>query len=406
MQKEDFLKRWQCRIRNSRKKYFFNYLMGKKSWEEKTFIYLLKLVYADYVYLLRNLKKIYIELKSFGKIVKRISGLSYSEQFSRYFYLVFVERVYPSVFRSHHLFKESKWSKVKKFTFSHFRVQQEFAALTYPQEVKVFLNKFEFFLYCSRLQLPTPKVIAVFEKGKRIYPDTDVIMPLENLFIKERDGQMGEGIKKLTYTNGYYVDKSDKKFTAGQIMDYLLRKSSEGKSWMLQEYIENHDLWRGFTNGSLATCRIVTAKCPDENKIKPIVMAMRMPTGNLEGDNFTLGAILCNVDLATGRLSKAVGSVPLNGAFEHDLHPDTGCRITGEILPFWNDLLRFSVDMHENFQSVFIGWDVSMTNHGRCVTEGSLYWNAGSIEIAYQIPMIETSYPVIFEKWIDIFQNN
>ena len=403
MQKEVFIERWQYRIQKTRKKYFFHHFMEVKSGKEFFYISALKQIYADFVYVQRNLKMIFYELKIFGKQVKRISGLSYSKQLYRYFYLVFVERVYPSVFRSLHLFKDSNWLNVNKFTYSHYKVQQEFASLTYPGEVPVFLNKFEFFLFCSRIHIPTPKVISVFEKGMMIYPDTDVTIPSENLFIKERDGQMGEGIKKLTYSNGLYADKYDKKHTADQVTECLLQKSAEGKSWLLQEYMENHVTWKGFTNGSLATCRVVTAKCVDYDKIKPLVMVFRMPTGEREGDNFSLGSILSNVDLKTGRLSKAVGSIPLQGAFEHDEHPDTGCRITGEILPFWSDLLYLSMDMHKKFKSAFIGWDVSMTTQGSCVTEGSLFWNAGSIEIACQIPMILTGYPVMFEQWIDKF---
>ena len=126
-----------------------------------------------------------------------------------------------------------------------------------------------------------------------------------------------------------------------------------------------------------------------------------MPVGNTDVDNYSRGGMVSAVDTETGSLGKAYCSVPIAGRFEHDNHPDTGRLINGSKLHGWNDLVPFILNLHVNFRSPFIGWDVALTTEGCMVMEGSLYWNPGaSYEVSHYLPFTKSKYPEYFERWI------
>jgi hypothetical protein len=126
-----------------------------------------------------------------------------------------------------------------------------------------------------------------------------------------------------------------------------------------------------------------------------------MPVGNSDVDNYSRGGLVSAVDAETGILGKAYCSVPIEGKFEHDSHPDTGQIINGAKLPGWGDLVSFILSLHVNLRSPFIGWDAALTTEGCMVLEGSLYWNPGaSYEVAHHLPFLKSNYPVYFEDWV------
>ena len=89
-------------------------------------------------------------------------------------------------------------------------------------------------------------------------------------------------------------------------------------------------------------------------------------------DNVSSGGLCSLVDLATGALGPAVGRPRGPRRVEHDVHPDTGQRITGLRVPDWGGVRRLALELMEAFPDVeHVGWDLCVTDRGPLVVEGN-----------------------------------
>lgn len=130
-----------------------------------------------------------------------------------------------------------------------------------------------------------------------------------------------------------------------------------------------------------------------------------MPVGDSDADNYSLGGIITPIDVKTGRMGVGVTLKPIDGKFEFTRHPGTHHQFDGEILPQWQELLNFTLDVHSHFQTIFVGWDVSYTSDGCSLIEGNVGWASGSYEIPFQDSLKNTAYPELFEKWMEKYES-
>jgi hypothetical protein len=74
-------------------------------------------------------------------------------------------------------------------------------------------------------------------------------------------------------------------------------------------------------------------------------------------------------------------------------------------------LHAFAKKLHLQARSPFIGWDVTVTEKGIMVIEGSLVW-AGSLECVGSReapgthPLKDTDYPFLYEEWLRLAKEN
>ncbi|MFH1509241.1 MAG: sugar-transfer associated ATP-grasp domain-containing protein [bacterium] len=91
----------------------------------------------------------------------------------------------------------------------------------------------------------------------------------------------------------------------------------------------------------------------------PVMAMMRIPT-ELSGGraNVSQGAIACGIDIATGQTTTAV----MKGLFRTMIskHPDTGADLEGIEIPFWEDILKMSVEAWEVSNLGFLGVDIAI----------------------------------------------
>lgn len=393
--------RWWQRINNTRRRYFFQHLRNSKQASGVSFKKLTRWIRDDIVYTTTWGLNIFLQLRAYGAIIKKNHGLSLWQQFTRMAYLAFVLQVDPGHLRGRQLYRLESWKHVDDYTYSHHLSQYHLAELSFPEEVELFEDKFKFFKFCKSHNFHSPNILGVFNNGKIDYPaDSPVILPDENIFIKDLNGKAGQGTKKLTYSDGLFRDRENNEFSPDDIMNFLL-DYSKNSSVILQNSLVNHSSWQPFTSGALATCRIVTARTPDDNPIIPLICAIRMPVGKADIDNFSKGGFYSAIDPETGILGSTAGLKPVNGAFEFLHHPDTGQKIQGTKLPFWKDVLEFTLEVHSKFRTIFVGWDVCMTAQGCCVVEGNIGWASRSYECPQMKPLRETIYPELYEKWME-----
>ena len=128
-----------------------------------------------------------------------------------------------------------------------------------------------------------------------------------------------------------------------------------------------------------------------------------MPTGNSVVDNFSAGGIASAVDLSSGRLSSAVPKLPGDGIFEYDTHPDIKQLITGATIPHWGQIRKLALDVHQTVDTIFVGWDLTLTSDGPMVIEGNKGWDTDVVEIPQGRPLAHTQYAELYDTWMQHF---
>lgn len=318
--------------------------------------------------------------------------------------MAFIIRLEPKYFRSYLLFLDEQWKHAGRFAFDQYEVQYQLMDKSYPQEKEILKNKLAFFKHCRTHSIPSPEVIAAFEGGKLIYSNQgDLQIPEADIFVKDLYGKSGQGVKRFNYSEGHYSDEKNIGYSREDVHSFLLNYSCKSHATVVQKVVNTHDLWLPFTSGSLCTCRIVTARMPNGKEIEPLFCRFRMPAGDSVADNFALGGLVSAVDRETGILGAAISSKPVGGNFLFDSHPDTKHPLKGQRLPHFDDLIECAVNVHSTFQSIFLGWDISLTDNGCYVIEGNIGWGADLVESPINCPLTETEYPRLFEEWMEKF---
>lgn len=396
--------RWFKRILDIRREYFFERLRKLSSWSDFSLIETLGWIKDDVVYSAKWGMNIILQIRTYGPVIRREYDCSYTKQFYRMMYLTFIKRVNPKYFRSYLLFWDERWEKVDRFAFDQYEVQYELVSKSYLEENQILRSKLNFFRYWKNQSIHTPEVIGAFENGSMIYPEKkNLQIPNEDIFVKDIFGKSGQGVKKFYFKKDSYSDNTGKLYSKEEIFNFLIDYSRKVRGTVVQKVERNHASWLPYTSGSLATCRIVTARMPSSNSIQPLFCVLRMPIGNLDADNFALGGIASAIDLETGVLNRALAVKPVNGQFQFDYHPDTNQQITGSRLPHFHEVINYAIDVHSRFRIMFLGWDIALTEKGVCVIEGNIGWGADIVESTLNTPLIDTDYPEMFEKWMRIF---
>lgn len=398
--------RWFERILKIRRKYFFEHLRDLKSLSDFSLIQTLRWMKDDLVYSAKWGTNILLQIRAYGPVIRREYHCSYLKQFGRMMHLTFILKVNPKYFRSYLLFLDERWGEVNRFAFDQYEAQYELVRKSYKEENQVLRNKLSFFKYWQNQSILTPEVIGAFENGVMFYPENEHFqIPEEDIFVKDITGKSGQGVKKFYYERGQYSDNKGKTYSKEDIYNFLTGYSKKVRGTVVQKVEKNHASWLPYTSGSLATCRIVTARMPSGNSIKPLFCILRMPAGKLDADNFALGGIASAIDLKTGVLNRALAVKPINGQFLFDKHPDTNQPITGSGLPRFNDVADYAIHVHSKFKIMFLGWDIALTEKGPCVIEGNIGWGADIVESTLNKPLTDTAYPELFEEWMRKFSD-
>lgn len=396
--------RWLKRIQNCKRLYSFQKWTDKTEDENNIIKNLLKWMTDDITYLIKWNINLLLQLRAYGVAVKKYSGLSFFQQWKRMAHLVFKVRVDSNALRIHHLFEDERWANVHTYSFNrHTLVQNEFMGYPYDDELTCLRDKLKYYKYCRDHNIKTPEVYSVVKQCEIMFSNSaEGPLPLKNLFMKELDGSHGRGAKRFLYTGKKFKDRSGHEYEPDVLMSHLKEVSKKSVGVIVQEALENHDEWKKYTNGSLATCRIVTGRSPHSDEIIPFFAAFRMPFGDSDADNYSVGGIATQVDIKTGRMERAITPKPINGSFSFDKHPATGEQITGEKLYCWDELVQLAKATHKKFKSLSIGWDISLTTNGFYVVEGNSFWMSASIEGTSGVPIYKTKYPEWVEDWIEI----
>jgi len=200
---------------------------------------------------------------------------------------------------------------------------------------------------------------------------------------KPIEGSSGQGIQKI----------NPEAFTDPE--ELRARLLAEGIG-IVEECVAQHPALAALCPTSVNTIRIATLL---GDKKEGIVYAyLRMGNGAVM-DNVDCGGMASPVDLATGALS-GVGADKQGNA--HEVHPMTGVRIPGTIIPFWQEAAEMCLAAAKVIPQVrFVAWDVAITDQGPKFIEGNSFPSHAIPQFAAHFPDGIGILPR-FEEFIDL----
>mgnify|MGYP001194184073 CR=1 FL=1 len=206
----------------------------------------------------------------------------------------------------------------------------------------------------------------------------EILIKEENLIVKPVNGARGENVHILTINQ----ELSGKKSSQGDLLFYLdneLKEKDQLKKFISQlnefiitEFIKQHKYAKKLYNKTTNTIRVITIQDPENsNWIIPNAIHRIGTNKSFPVDNFSNGGLTAEIDLETGILGKVFDPTNCDHTKSYmRKHPDTGVRITGVKIPFWEDLKETLLNISSKFPYVyFIAWDVVITNQGFSIVE-------------------------------------
>lgn len=251
------------------------------------------------------------------------------------------------------------------------------AYLNYPYG-RLLRNKLVFSSFFNSY-FQTPESYCLINKGKiepaniKTYINSvSALMELltkKRLILKPLFGTHGKGILLLEYigSNEYKVNK---KTVNANELENLIKSLDD---YLVSEFIVQSTFSKQFFPDTTNTLRLTTF-C-DPAKPSSFIPYGYMRFGRAKTipvDNRSSGGIISFIDLNTGQLGKALESN--NGKTTLiDAHPESGTVITGAMIPRWNEIKDFFINLGGVIKPFIkvAGWDVVLTEDSFYVIEGN-----------------------------------
>ncbi|MBR5087623.1 MAG: hypothetical protein IKX31_11540 [Muribaculaceae bacterium] len=228
--------------------------------------------------------------------------------------------------------------------------------------------------------VPTPRVIAVYKKGKLYNLDNELIdinslnSSSSRLFIKPFNGSGGKGILVFDKINGkYYIN--DMHVTA----ELMKKELKNNCSYIFQEKVQQCDELNQIYPHSLNTIRVITHEF--DTGIKVCYCILRLGRGGKCVDNNTQGGMSVNIQIETGYFSDY--AITEHGLEKFYRHPDTGFVFKGNRINNWKQVLNEITEIASMFSGFgAIGWDFAISQSGVQLIEMNLGYGIDHVQIS------------------------
>jgi hypothetical protein len=281
-----------------------------------------------------------------------------------------------------------------------------FCAFNPMEHQNLTIKKMDFNVHAAGANLPTAEVLAIVsrqpsgcgvpnlgtEEELGAWMDQNAIA---DVVLKPVDGTHGWGVLSLGEKVG---EGRWKNLPQGDAIDlpaiwaHCARYFYRGGA-IIQKRLAPHPALAKLMPDVLHTVRVITYLDPE-----PIIIDAILRIGNSKSaaDNIVQGGIAVPLDLGTGRCEQ--GTMVVNGLPQHmDDHPVTGNRITGFVVPDWEEVGRLAKAGAQRFSMLkCIGWDVGLTTRGPVLLEGNSSCDLTLNQIARRKGILTT-------RWIEAF---
>jgi len=194
----------------------------------------------------------------------------------------------------------------------------------------------------------------------------------EDLFLKPVTGSLGAGALSLgqrvpgTQTWRTLPGKDSK--DAEGVLAWISSTEGQLERFLIQRRVIPHPVIHDIAPDVLATIRFGTLTRKGVTSI--VGWSLRLGGGQTPTDNYTEpGGITVAIDMTTGTLGDAVEIVDGRPRVRQD-HPRTRKRVTGIVIPDWQDYVATALDAAGKFSFMpWLAWDVGVSAQGPVITE-------------------------------------
>lgn len=271
--------------------------------------------------------------------------------------------------------------------------------MVHPHLQEILDNKFSFFLLMSQLGLDSDVVplLGLYTRGEvHVFPNDDQV-PLEEflltrlvvgrrIFVKPLRGAEGRFVVAIRRTEtGWRMNGKD--CTLREVADWI---AARPKPMIFEAAVPQAESQRRLNPQSTNTLRILTMPDLTRNKEPFIAIAVqRIGTArSAHVDNWTQGGLSAKIDIDTGTLSSA-GQLPDDHTpLWYDVHPDSGERIEGAQVPFWEETKALVLEGANRLSFMeYIGWDIIVSPTGPVILEANV--NSGMNVLQVHGPLLK-----------------
>jgi hypothetical protein len=143
--------------------------------------------------------------------------------------------------------------------------------------------------------------------------------------------------------------------------------------FLLEGFVAQHLYAATIFPGSLNTIRVVTL-VDGEGAFLAGAAHRFGCAASAPVDNFKRGGISALVELDTGELSTGRSNPGLHAGHVHPVHPDTGARIEGIVVPMWGEVVDLALRLARMVPGLHhVGWDICVAEDGPRVIEGNAW---------------------------------
>jgi len=177
--------------------------------------------------------------------------------------------------------------------------------------------------------------------------------------IKPQDSGMGFGVALVNVEGGRLTRRRGHKTSAYHV-------TPSPTSTLVERVVPQHSHWDAFFAGSANTMRLLTLWTPGEPA--PFIAAAAQRIGASDTaptDNFAGGGMAASIALDTGVIGHACRRTRSGRPDRLTHHHETGARIEGVQLPFWDRILQTVLSAASLLGVArYVGWDVMIDADG------------------------------------------
>jgi hypothetical protein len=233
----------------------------------------------------------------------------------------------------------------------------------------------------NRHEDPAIDGAVIVDRPSDLVATLDRLADGHDVFLKPSCGKQGRGVYR--YARGGRTRDADGDEVA--LRDFVelvfaYRHPDGDFGYVVQRALDPHpDMIELSGIDVLATVRVVTAVRDNETHILQFLLKIPAPgrvTDNVRGG--ITGTVIAGVDPESGTLLDLVGILRPGNRFVRErtaVHPVTGRRISGRVLPGWENLLdlaRRAALLHP--RTATLGWDVGLTPNGWVFLDVNAMW--------------------------------
>lgn len=255
-------------------------------------------------------------------------------------------------------------------------------------------DKAAFSLFCDRHRIPTAKLLAIASAGRLTLFEPRASQEwLGDVFMKPMHSSTGIGHYRWLHDGKqHYRGSLDELLSQDELLCEVSELSTV-RAVLLQRRLINDSVTGEWTNGALATVRVMTGRSAT-GEIELIAAAVKLPVGRSLVDNYGRGNVVAQIDPVTGTI--AAGQFHGDRLTDIECHPDTRQRFAGLSLPQWPEIAGLATRVHALFEThVLLSFDIAPTPDGPVVVEVNGRGDTRMLQYPGAPPLGQTALPRI-----------